>query len=675
MEMFGYVCSPLCKARAESHGINVPVYAGQRSVREAQQWRKTGLIGGAIAAGVIGLIGLWVWYAFFGSVPHPIFSVRFEGMAYAGGAQQVGKNQVVFLHGGTLARYAIGSKTAKWTNELITKEQYEAEIDRQMKEFADMLNESIKRGSDYRPHVPLREDLEKEVHREMESSMRLYVQDQNIWVARRGKLTRYDWETGKAGEDVTLPNGYSYGGPKTDGNELLFSEENEFGQHVITHVSLVSGEARTEKIGEPVRSAVMAASKKVTPGATTGKKGTAGAGIPKAPGKDMDKPLDPQQVAKDAQNLPYAAKVALPATLSSTMHQEDVMREIKQDEADPTTASGSMDRSWRSFVGGKYGFVQWNSRMVEEHIVSHSAMKAAPARSALENNPSVGNSMQVANEILNEMQRRHGGENVTEDQSRYEVVIHRPEAKDVADWKGEVIGQPGVIEQKTVTIVTGGKMLVVLDKSNKKLWQAELTQNFEGGSGFDFEDDGETTLGEGPCVERDGALYVFDAATLTAFDLATGTVRWRVPSIGIAGVFFDGMGSMYVNSTTADLDSIKYSRQIDITKKAVNSVLKVDCKSGKVLWTVQPGGFVSHVEGKFVFCFASHQAPDLDPDSLTTLPGMLNSAMDIRRLNPKNGKVMWDHSQQRAPLYVHFKGNTIELVFRKEVQVLKFLTL
>jgi hypothetical protein len=129
-----------------------------------------------------------------------------------------------------------------------------------------------------------------------------------------------------------------------------------------------------------------------------------------------------------------------------------------------------------------------------------------------------------------------------------------------------------------------------------------------------------------------------------------------------------------VNSTTADLESIKFSRQIDISKKTDASVLHIDCKTGKVMWNVQPGGFVSHVDGKFVFCYASHQAPDLDPDSLTTLPGMLNSEMDLRRLDPKSGKIDWDYAEQRAPLSVRFKGNIIELVFRKEVEVLKFLT-
>src|ERR1019366_8510956 len=77
MELFGYVCSPLCKGKAESHGITIPVYAGQKSVREARAWRRTARVGGAIAGLVLALLGFWIWYAWVGSVPKVVWSVRF----------------------------------------------------------------------------------------------------------------------------------------------------------------------------------------------------------------------------------------------------------------------------------------------------------------------------------------------------------------------------------------------------------------------------------------------------------------------------------------------------------------------------------------------------------------------------------------------------------------------
>lgn len=683
MELFGYVCSPLCRAKAEAQGIYVPVFAGQRSVREAQEWRKKGLIGWSIAAVVLGVVGLWGWYTFYASRPHSIFRVRFPEMAYAGSSQITTNKQIVFLHGWVLARYPLGSTTPVWTNTLMTHDEFEALVDRQMKEYADRVNYEAKMGvdSEDRTRVPLRYELEKDMLGMVEGSFSLYVQGQNIWVARDSRLTRYDWNTGKPGEEVQMPTN-SFVEPKLDGGDLLFTEQNEFGQHVITHIDLASGETHKDTIGEPVKSALLAAAEK----SAKAKKKTEGAGLPtRAGGPDANKPLDPKKVEQQVQNMSYPEKLALSAKVASTMEQQRALNEIKKDEADPQNLSpDDLEMLYgRSFIQSKYGYVQWSQKLLEEKSISHTAMRAAPAKSVLDSNPTVGNSLKAANEMINQMQRDRGGDVEVEDVSRYQVTVHRPDAKDVPDWTGEVIGQPRVFELKTVTVVAGGSGVTVIDKSNKKLWQADLTHKFGdsgfGGFGRDLEgdDSSERSTGEGPCVEHGDTLYVFDEATLTAFDKENGTVRWRVPSIGIQGVFFDDEGGMYVNSTTADLDSIKYSRQIDITRKTSQAVLKVDCKSGKVLWTVQPGGYVSHVEGKYVLCFASNQAnDDIDPDALTTLPGMVTkSVMDIRRLDPKSGKTVFDYVEDRAPVSVKFHGNIIELVFRKEVEVLKFISL
>jgi hypothetical protein len=47
----------------------------------------------------------------------------------------------------------------------------------------------------------------------------------------------------------------------------------------------------------------------------------------------------------------------------------------------------------------------------------------------------------------------------------------------------------------------------------------------------------------------------------------------------------------------------------------------------------------------------------------------------IARINPKNGRVMWEHNQDRCPIDVRFDDNSIELIFKREVQVLKYLSL
>ena len=94
---------------------------------------------------------------------------------------------------------------------------------------------------------------------------------------------------------------------------------------------------------------------------------------------------------------------------------------------------------------------------------------------------------------------------------------------------------------KTVNVIAAGKTVIVLDKSNKKLWQAALTYNVSGAGDGGFAGR-ESQFGAGPCVEHGDTLYVFDQAVLSAFDLATGNARWRLPSVGIVGLFFDEQG-------------------------------------------------------------------------------------------------------------------------------------
>src|SRR6185295_12335108 len=74
MALFGYVCSPLCRAKAESHGINVPVYAGQKDVVEAKLWGKVVRLTTSVVGGTVLILGVWFWYSWFGQTPKPILA-------------------------------------------------------------------------------------------------------------------------------------------------------------------------------------------------------------------------------------------------------------------------------------------------------------------------------------------------------------------------------------------------------------------------------------------------------------------------------------------------------------------------------------------------------------------------------------------------------------------------
>jgi len=217
-----------------------------------------------------------------------------------------------------------------------------------------------------------------------------------------------------------------------------------------------------------------------------------------------------------------------------------------------------------------------------------------------------------------------------------------------------------------------GKTVIVLDKSNKKLWQAALTYNVSTGDGGR-----ESQFGAGPCVEHGDTLYVFDQAVLGAFDLTTGNARWRLPSVGVVGLFFDGQNNLYVNTTTGNPDDIKYSRQIDVTQSTAAVLLKIEPATGKILWRATPGGFVSYLSGKFIYAVQSYDPNPTDQevlnDSLVDL--QKKPYLRIVRIDPQNGRVLWDHEQDRCPVALQFDQNSIELIFKREVQVLKYLTL
>ena len=657
MELFGYVCSVACQTRAATQGTEVPAYVGQRFMVEADRWRKVGKISAALGVVVMALLGVWIWYAWFGSVPRPVFAVRFPEMVYSGAAKLCGQGQIVFLRGGSLARYDLKTQKEIWSRELLDKARIERAVDREMKTFAAIVEKASSDNPDTAPKMPSREKLLTEMLREAAAALELRVSGQNVWVISPEKLTRFDWDNGKPSSEI--PRAAGFGRWTETADELIFTGTGEAGQPMITHVKLATGEATTEKIGAAIQADVVVAKTGNTPGA--------GLPIGRA-GADSRNALDPEKVAAQAQNLPLAGRIALPAVLATAANQERTLAEMNdRPKAKAPGASIPTRPDWRQLIPSPDGPVELSYRMLEEKFISRKAMKAPPKKSALDGDLTVTKTADVANEILNEQQRARGGDEVVDDESRYQVTLHLPGGTGAADWTGEVTGPPSVFPLKTVNVLTANQTLIVLDKSNQKLWQAALTYNVTGGAD-------EPAFGAGPCVEHGDTLYVFDQAVLTAFDLKTGSARWRLPSVGVVGVFFDDAGRLYVNTTTASPDKIRYSRQIDITDKTSAMIYKLDPRSGQVLWNTDAHGFISYLSGKFIYTMQSYDPGD-EEDGGNDLTGILRKPpfFRLRRIDPGNGKKLWEHFQERAPLAVQFDGNSIELVFKKEVQVLKYL--
>ena len=656
MELFGYVCSPLCRAKADSHGVTLPVYQGQKSVVDARRWRKIALASSVVGGCLAAVLGLWFWYAWFGSAPKTVFSVRFDQPAYSGQSAIAGDSQaqIVFLHGGTLARFDLKSGKQIWSREILDKDEIQRAVNGQMRATKAIIDKANSEAWEQVPKMPSQEQLAQSMEREAAAALTLHVIARNIWVASPGKLVRYRWESGEIDKEVSAPTGL--GEPIYRRDEVLLVNAGS-GKPVVTRVDLATGSTRQEDLSETDSALLKArAGTKAIPQGAVGLSAA-------TPGGDAGKPMDPSKVAAQAQRMSMPEKVALPATLAGNMNQQRAMNELNDGKTPVPAQKGPEPGSSFSLIPTLDGFVEFHVKLLESRIVARSAMKAG--KSALEGEVTAGKSMELSNDMLNEMQRSNGGDVVQEDHSRYQVTVRRPGGG--AAWTGDVEGPPKLYPLESVVVVAADKKIIVLDKANHKLWESALAFNLP--ADIDALDEGSATYGRGPCVERKGSLYVFDEGVLSAFDLASGNARWRLPSVGIAGLFFDDRDMLYVNTTTASHESLKYSRQIDLSRKVVSVILKVDSRTGKILWSEDSLGLVNYVSGKLVLTAASFMPAEQEgPET-----GFEKSPwMRIRRINANNGREVWEHYQDRAPLDIAFEGNTIRLVFKKEVQVLRF---
>jgi hypothetical protein len=665
MELFGYACSALCKAKADSHGIQLPIYERQKSIVEARRWRKLVWAASSTGIAIVLLLALWFWYDWFGCKPKLIFSVRFPEPSYSGQSALAGKShdELVFLHGTSLARYDLKSGRIIWSRQIVEQEEIDRAVDRQIQFNKALLDKANSEASEQTPRMRSSQDVAKEIQRRFAAALALHVRGETVWASSPGKLVRYDWETGKPLKEfpMTARSGNFF----YRGNELLLVETG-VGKPAITHIDLLTDATRREELTdlEPERLGNRTSKPVTQPGSLSRAQNLGG--LPGAPGKDGFKPMDPSKVASQAQQLSLPEKIALPAVLAGNMNQQRALNEMNDTGRSSSAKRSDPEVSERvELIPAQDGFVEFSVKLLEARIVARSAMKGSSGKSALDGDVTAGKSMELSTELLNDMQRSNGGDVIEEDHSRYQITVRRPGT--AAVWTGEVNGPPKLYPLDSVQVVAADKLIIVLDKSNRKLWQSPLNYNIAGGPSAPGEEN--IMYGQGPCVERKGFLYVYDEGVLSCFELATGNARWRLPSVGIAGLFFDEKDMLYVNTTTATHDIIKYSRQIDLSQKVRNAILKLDSRNGRILWSTESKGLVNYVSGKLILA-SQASIPDEEDGADTGFERL--AWMRIRRINATNGREVWDQFQDRAPLDIAFNQNTIQLVFKKEVQVWRY---
>jgi outer membrane protein assembly factor BamB len=279
----------------------------------------------------------------------------------------------------------------------------------------------------------------------------------------------------------------------------------------------------------------------------------------------------------------------------------------------------------------------------------------------------------VAEEVFNDIKRDKTGGVKGVDESRYEVTLRRwLGGVTPVEWKGEVMGAPMFFSLKTVDLLVAGQRLMVFDKQNKEMFEAKLAYSINARYHPDRWDHHSV-----PAVEGPGGLYFFDEGVLTAFSLSAGEVRWRLTSVGISRVQFDEHGVLYVDSTSSSPEDIQYSDQIKLDK-AAPVLLKIDPSSGKILWQDADLGQRVFLSGPFLYSASANKGGAAIANGLAEALNAPQSGapvyFHIYRLDPAEGKKLWDFYREEAPDELHFQQTRFLLRFGSDVQVWKFLT-
>ncbi|HWD20056.1 MAG TPA: PQQ-binding-like beta-propeller repeat protein [Verrucomicrobiae bacterium] len=330
-----------------------------------------------------------------------------------------------------------------------------------------------------------------------------------------------------------------------------------------------------------------------------------------------------------------------------------------------------LDAMSSQFFSAGENLVELRVRLVEPKVTWVQSIK--PKGPSLINGETTASTSAfgVADEVFNDLKRSQTGGVKAVDESRYEVKVRRWTGAEPVEWTGETAGRPAFFPLRTVDLVAGGKTLVVLDKQNRKMFQAALSypvaERFSAAG---------AEPGASPALEGPGSLYFFDQGVLTAFDLPSGKVRWRLPTIGVTKVQLDAQGMLYIDTTSASPEDIQYSDQIRFDKIHA-LLLKADPRTGKILWQAQDTGADSFVAGKFVYATSSNMggvpmALALG-EALNQAPPEEPTHFHLYRIDPETGRALWDFYHQGAPQDLSFQDNKFVLRYEHDVQAWRFL--
>jgi hypothetical protein len=102
----------------------------------------------------------------------------------------------------------------------------------------------------------------------------------------------------------------------------------------------------------------------------------------------------------------------------------------------------------------------------------------------------------------------------------------------------------------------------------------------------------------------------------------------------------------------------------------------VNPQTGKTIWSRAGAKHIAYLWKKNIYTTDSSPGSDPDGEGLGSITGIVQPAfLRIRRIHAGNGSIVWEHVEKRCPLDVRFHEDTMQLLFKKEVQQLKVFTL
>lgn len=325
-------------------------------------------------------------------------------------------------------------------------------------------------------------------------------------------------------------------------------------------------------------------------------------------------------------------------------------------------------------------------------VMTASGIKKSPNDNfdkILEGTHTAGQSLSASVKLVHELNRRDDDEpdETYEDQSRYEVEIRRAFGGG-STWKGEIIGPPRFYPLPSVDVVAGEKHFKVIDKNGQLKWESPLSyplsERAVSSANFyrPFADPLERPLQHDdtyglryrfPFVEHENQLYAYDSGVLACFDLASGDVKWRVTSVGIRKIIFDRDGFLYA-CTTQDGAQTLQKPNPDRSDAPVDEIIKIDPKSGSVLWHAPYLGTDLYVSGKFIYSKWVGENILNQAAALAARADAVPSCA-ITRINPSNGEVLWRREFKGDPDTVNIQQNWLLIQYPRQIEVLKFFSL